>query len=127
VLLRLSVQERCCSEPGREAPAQAAGQIATGAEARDGDQGLAYQILHPAILMMKPAKDWPRGKLAVPLDRPIVGRILAQRRMSSELVVIAGVSCKNSTQMGLTKDDNVIKTLSLDRTNQPLRMPVLPG
>jgi hypothetical protein len=38
----------------------------------------AYQILRPAILMMKSAKDWPRGKLAVPLDRPIARRILAQ-------------------------------------------------
>jgi hypothetical protein len=97
-------------------------------DALDGrDDACAYQILRPAILMMKPAKDWPRGKLAVPLDRPIARRILAQRQMSSEFVVIAGVSCKNSTQMRLAKDDDVIKALSSDRTNQPLRMPVLPG
>ena len=39
----------------------------------------------------------------------------------------SGVGCKDSTQMRLAKDDDVIKALSSDRTNQPLRMPVLPG
>ena len=77
--------------------------------------------------MMKSAKDRVSNKLAVPQDRPIARRILAQRQMSSEFVVIAGVSCKNSTQMRLAKDDDVIKALASDRTNQPLCMPVLPG
>ena len=38
----------------------------------------AYQILHPAVLMMKSAEDRPFGDLAVPLDQPIARRILTQ-------------------------------------------------
>ena len=47
--------------------------------------------------------------------------------MHSEPVVIACVSNKNSTQMGVAKDDDVIEAFPADRADQSLRMPVLPG
>ena len=47
--------------------------------------------------------------------------------MRSEFVVIAGVGGKDSAQMGLAKDDDVVQALPTDRANQPFRMAILPG
>jgi hypothetical protein len=77
--------------------------------------------------MMKSAEDRPCGKPAQPLDRPMVRRILRQGQMRSQLVVIAGVVGKESMQMGVAEDDQVIKALPADRADQSLRMSVLPG
>jgi hypothetical protein len=44
--------------------------------------------------------------------------------MRSEVVVIAGVGGKNSTQMGVPEDEDMIEALSADRADQPLRMPI---
>jgi hypothetical protein len=46
--------------------------------------------------------------------------------MRSEFIVIAGVVSKDSTQMGVAEDDDVIEALPADRADQSLRMPVLP-
>ena len=55
------------------------------------DDACAYQKLNPTILMMKSAEDRPSSELAKPLDRPRARRILVQRQMRSEFLVIAGV------------------------------------
>jgi hypothetical protein len=86
----------------------------------------AYQILHPTVLLMKPAEDGPSGELAVPLDRSMARRILTQGQMSPEFIVIVGVGLKDPAQMGLAEDDDVIEAFAADRADQPLRIPVLP-
>jgi hypothetical protein len=53
-------------------------------------------------------------------------RIFSQGQVRSEFVVIAGVGGKDSTQMGVAEDDDVIEAFPTDRADQPLRMPVLP-
>ena len=55
--------------------------------------------------MMKSAENWPRGEVTASLDGPLVRRILVQRQMRSELVVISCVGRKYPTQMGVAKDD----------------------
>ena len=77
--------------------------------------------------MMKSAEDWLRGDPADPLDRPMARRILIQGQMRSEFVVIAGVGGKDSTQMGVAENDDVIEAFPADRADQPLRTPILPG
>jgi hypothetical protein len=77
--------------------------------------------------MMKSAEDRPCGQLAQPLDRPMGRRILSQGQMRSELVVIASVVGKDSMQMGVAEDDDVIEAFPADRADQSLRMRVLPG
>ena len=77
--------------------------------------------------MMKCAEDRSLAELAVPLDRPVVRRILVQGQMRAESVVIAGVGRKDLAQMGFTEDDDVIEAFAADRADQSLRMPVLPG
>ena len=76
--------------------------------------------------MMKSAEDRPRCDLATLVDRPMGRRILAQGQMRSEFVVIAGIGSKNSTQMGVAEDDDVIEAFPTDRADQSLRMSVLP-
>jgi hypothetical protein len=76
---------------------------------------------------MKSAENRARCKLAVRLDRPMARRILVQGQMRSEFIVIAGVGGKDSTQMGVAQNDDVIEAFPADRADQSLRMPVLPG
>jgi hypothetical protein len=76
-------------------------------------------------MMMKAAEDRPSGDLAKPLNRPMARRVLAQGQMCSELVVIGNVSSKNSAQMGVAEDDDVIKAFPADGADQSLRMPIL--
>ena len=78
-------------------------------------------------MMVKAAEDRPWGDLTAPLDRPVCWRILVQGQMCSEPVIIDRVGSKDSTQMGVAKDDDVIEAFPADRADQPLRMPVLPG
>ena len=75
--------------------------------------------------MMKSAENRPRAELAVSLDQPAARRILVQRQVRSEFVVIGGVGREDPAQMGLAEDDDVIEAFPADRTDQSLRMPVL--
>ena len=77
--------------------------------------------------MIKSAENRPRAKLAQLLDRPMARRILIQGQMGSEFVVVAAVGCKDSAQMGLAEDDDVIEAFPAERTDQSFCMPVLPG
>ena len=86
-----------------------------------------YRNLYPAVLVMQSAEDWLSSELAEPLDRSMARRILAQGQMRSECVVIAGVVCKDSAQVGFAEYDSVIKAFPADQADQSLRMPVLPG
>ena len=75
---------------------------------------------------MQPAENRPSNELTETLDRPMTWRILAQGQMRSQFVVIPAVGRKDPAQVGLAEDDDVIEALPADRTDQPLRMPVLP-
>ena len=90
-------------------------------------EGCACRKLYPAVLMMKSAEQRPRDDQAKPMDRPISWWILVQGQMRSDFVVIAGVGGKDSTQMGVAKDDDMVEAFPADRADQSLRMPILPG
>ena len=77
--------------------------------------------------MMKSAENGLRREPAEPLGWPMSRRILVQGQMRSDFVVIAGVGGKDSTQMGVAKDDDMVEAFPADRADQSLRMPVLPG
>jgi hypothetical protein len=76
---------------------------------------------------MKSTEDWLSGDLAEPPDRSMARRILVERQMRSEIVVIQSVGDKSPAQMCLAKDDDVIEAFAADRTDQSLRIPILPG
>src|SRR5258707_6416337 len=54
-------------------------------------------------------------------------RILVQRPMCSDGVVVMGVRLQNLTQMRLAQDNDVVYTLTPDRSDQPFGKAVLPG
>ncbi len=47
--------------------------------------------------------------------------------MRSQVVVIAGIGRKDPMQVGLADGNGMIEAFPADRTDQSLRMPVLPG
>ena len=51
--------------------------------------------------MMKSAENRPRDDLAVPLHRPMARRILGQRQMRPDFIVIVGVGGKPATYSDL--------------------------
>ena len=77
--------------------------------------------------MVQPTEDRLSSELAEALDRPMARRILTQGQMRSQFVVIDGVGRKDSPQVSLAEDDDVIEAFPADRADQSLRMPVLPG
>ena len=77
--------------------------------------------------MMKSAENGRAASWPEVLYRPMARRILGQRQMRSQFVAIAGVGCKDETQVGHAEDHDVIDAFSPDRADQPLHMSVLPG
>jgi hypothetical protein len=71
--------------------------------------------------MMKSAEKRPRGEVTEPLNGPMGRRILVQRQMRSEFVVIDGVGTKDSTQVGVAEDDDVIEAFRCRRAPVPTR------
>jgi hypothetical protein len=46
--------------------------------------------------MVEPAEDRMRTNVSKPLDRACVGRVLAERNVSSHFIIIGGIFRKNS-------------------------------
>src|ERR1700693_419743 len=62
-----------------------------------------------------------------PLNRARNRRILVQGSMRSDAIVIVGVGFQDPTQMHLAQDNDVVQTLTPDRSDQPFGKAVLPG
>ncbi|MEA2911107.1 MAG: hypothetical protein QOJ15_3188, partial [Bradyrhizobium sp.] len=121
----ISLQEYIVGRPANRAVVCHRGEVLAGlsVEALQTTDACACRILHPAVLMMKSAENRPRGDVTELLNGPTVRRILLQRQMRSVFVVITDVGTKNSTQVDVAEDDDVIEAFPADRANQPLRMP----
>src|SRR3979411_1075980 len=76
--------------------------------------------------MMKSAQDGVRNYGAGSLNRTRDRRILLQRPMRSNAVVIGRIVFQNSAQMCLAQNDDVIQTLAPDRSDQPFGKAILP-
>ena len=85
-----------------------------------------YRKLNPNVLMMKPAQDGVRNYGAGSLNRTRDRRIVLQRPMRSNAVVIGRIVFQNSAQMCLAQNDDVIQTLAPDRSDQPFGKAILP-
>ena len=76
--------------------------------------------------MMESTENRPRADLAASLHGPLDRRIFEQGQMRPDFIVIVGVGEKDPAQMALAEDDDVIEAFPPDRSDQPLRVPVLP-
>ncbi len=76
--------------------------------------------------MMKSAEDRQGSDLAKPLNRTTERRVLGEREVGPDVIIIGGIRREDPQQMGLAEDDDVIEAFPADRADQPLRMPILP-
>jgi len=60
------------------------------------------------------------------LDRPWLGRILAQREMRARLVIVRKISFQNSMEMALAEDDHMVETFSTYGAHQAFGVRILP-
>jgi hypothetical protein len=65
--------------------------------------------------------------LSDPLDQARTGRVLAKRNMGPHLVIVGGVSHKNSSKVVCVERDQMVCALAPDRSDQAFSMSVLPG
>ena len=86
-----------------------------------------YRKLNPNVLSMKPAQDGVRNDGAGSLNRTRDRRILLQRPMRSNAVIIGRIVFQDSAQMCLAQNDDVIQTFAPDRSDQPFGKPFCQG
>src|ERR1700751_3123683 len=65
--------------------------------------------------------------LSDPLDQAPSERVLAKRNMGPHLVIVGGVSHKNSSKVVCVERDQMIRALAPDRSDQAFSMSILPG
>ena len=75
--------------------------------------------------MVKSAKDRMRNNISAPRDRARIGRILLERNVSSQFVIIAGIFRKNSAKILFVDHDQMIRALAPDRSDQAFNIAVL--
>src|SRR5271163_3383474 len=82
--------------------------------------------LNRNVLVMKSAQDGVRTYDAGSLDQTRDRRILVQRPMRSNSVVIGGIVFQNAAQMHLAQYNDVVQTFPPDRSDQPFGKAILP-
>src|SRR6202022_2126565 len=75
---------------------------------------------------MKSAQDGVRNYGAGSLNRTRDRRILIQRPMRSDAVVIVSIGFQNPAEMRLAQDNHMIDALAPDRSDQPFGKAILP-
>jgi hypothetical protein len=82
----------------------------------------------PFVAMMEPANFGPRhdptGSGRV--DGARLGRVLAEREVSSRALVVRDVRAKHSSEMSLVEDDHVVQALAADRPDDAFDVRILP-
>src|ERR1700674_3781751 len=76
---------------------------------------------------MKSAKDGVSFDASDSLNLASDRRILVQGSMRSDAIITVGVGFQDPTQMHLAQDNDVVHTLTPDRSDQPFGKAVLPG
>src|SRR6266436_6743287 len=80
----------------------------------------------PDIFVIQSAEDWAAKNTPCPLYGPRSRRILVQGQVRARLIIVASVRFQNPAQMCLAQDNDVVHTLTPDRSDQPLGKAILP-
>src|SRR3984893_5553446 len=83
---------------------------------------LTFSAPHP----YSTAQDGKRADHTGSLNRARSGRILIQCQVSPRLIIVASVRFQNPAQMCLAQDNDVVHTLTPDRSDQPFGKAILP-
>src|SRR5215204_3618822 len=84
------------------------------------------RIANSNVLMVQAAQDRHRKHAA---ECPHLSRyrcVLVQRQMRATLIVVSLIRPKHVPKMPFPKDDHVVKAIPSDRSDEPLRISVLP-
>jgi hypothetical protein len=73
-----------------------------------------FRKLDSSITVVEPAKDRIGHDVSMPLGRSCEGTILPQRNVRSHVIVIGGVSGKNSLKMLRVEHNQMIRALATD-------------
>ena len=84
-----------------------------------GSRVVCTEILNSGVVAMESAKDGARIDDTGPLNRARARRILVQRPVSSDPVIVASIRSQNPAQVCLAQDNDVVQTLTPDRSDQP--------
>src|SRR5260370_14515400 len=76
--------------------------------------------------MMRSAWQWECANGTNELDRARLWRVLVQRPVRSDLVVVAGIRLEGSAQVRFTHDHNMVEALPPDRSDKPFDIAILP-
>src|SRR6266404_9077892 len=79
------------------------------------------------VSMVQPTKDRLRDNVSEPLNRACVGCVLAKRKVSPHLIIVAGVIRKNAPKVIFVEHDHVVRALVPRRPDQAFNKAVLPG
>jgi hypothetical protein len=82
--------------------------------------------LRSEILVVQSAQNRHRQRETHSLDGTRDRRVLVQGQVRTSLVVIFLVGIEQMAQMPFAEHNNMVKTIPSDRTDQPLRISVLP-
>jgi len=89
-------------------------------------RGVPVGKLRAEILVVQSTKNWHRQRATDSLDGSRDRRVLVQRQVRPSLVVIFLVGIEQMPEMPFAEHNNMVKTIPSDRTDQPLRISVLP-
>src|SRR5205807_1537111 len=92
-----------------------------------GSNAVASEKLDSRVSMVEPAQDRKRDNVPAPFDRACAGCVLPERNMRSRRIVISSVFRKNSSKVLCVEDDQMIRALAADRSDQAFNISVLPG
>jgi hypothetical protein len=79
------------------------------------------------VVVMKSAQNGARPDHTGSLNRARKGRIFVQGQVCSRLIIVVSIRFQNRGQMCLAQDNDVVHTLTPDRSDQPLDKVILPG
>src|SRR6266404_2561643 len=82
--------------------------------------------LRPEILVVQSAQNWHRQRATDGMDSTRDRRVLQKRTVSPRLVVIFLVRIEQMADMSFAEDNNIFKTIPSYRTDEPLRISILP-
>ena len=76
--------------------------------------------------MVESAEDGARFYASGALNRANGRRIVVQRPMRSDVVIVGCVRSQDPSQMGLTQNNDMIQALAANRSDQPFGEAILP-
>jgi hypothetical protein len=78
------------------------------------------------VMVVEPGQNRNGDNDTGPLHRLTQGRVLAQRQVRANLIVIAKIQCQNTPQMPFAEDQDMIQALAQKRSDQAFSVWILP-